>query len=255
MTSAFVNRILMVVPILIAATTANAEAADVPASISQIKAIAGEEAQNYERLLVRASPIVRKACEQQPWAEMEKALNTAGLKPALMEDHGYYAEYRCVLLPSLSTAKGGIKMDLYLQMSVSSGRSQPTYEAPPRHTVTQALIGLSAMVGANQEQGRKEQWFGERSVIQESLASWPVTDAQSAFPVLGNIELSFKPSEDIGPHGNGDKFHIFCNSSKLATTSNINCGLNVPLSPHKQRNPTARLTAGCDAKFCRRAPL
>ncbi len=154
MTSAFVNRILMVVPILIAATTANAEAADVPASISQIKAIAGEEAQNYERLLVRASPIVRKACEQQPWAEMEKALNTAGLKPALMEDHGYYAEYRCVLLPSLSTAKGGIKMDLYLQMSVSSGRSQPTYEAPPRHTVTQALIGLSAMVGANQEQAQ-----------------------------------------------------------------------------------------------------
>ena len=82
-------------------------------------------------------------------------------------------------------------MDLYLSLSVSGGRPEPTYAVPPDSTVSEATVGLSAAPSAPHKQVGREQWFGKGTVVQEALSSWPVTDTLTEFPVLDNVDLSF----------------------------------------------------------------
>ena len=195
------RRVSMFFVLLLAGVQCSVGAGDTRAALAQIRQIAKDESQSYERLVERASRIAREAYQDKEWGVVEEGLKSAGLEPVAVAGSGD-AEFRCVLLPNACVTAGGSEMDLYLSFYVSHGRPQPTYSVPPDYTVLEATVGLSATLLASQEQVRKEQWFGKGTVIQEALSAWPVTNALPGFPVLETVDVSFGEIRDMAV-GNG----------------------------------------------------
>jgi hypothetical protein len=188
-----IRGVLIMNILLVAGARSSAEPVDTPAVLTQIRQIAKDESQSYERVLTRAFHIAQKAYNKKEWGRVEESLKSAGLKLVNVRGSG---EYRCVVQPNVFAARGGGGMDLYVSFVVSGGRSQPTYSIPEDFTVVEATVGLSATVLVPLERIRKEQWFGKETVIQEALSAWPVREAQATFPVLECVDLSFGEIRD-----------------------------------------------------------
>ncbi len=233
--------VLILVVFLAAGVPSSAGAGDTRGVLTQIRQIAKDEAQSYERLLARASPLANEAYKDRKWGEIEEALKSAGVKPVLAAGGGAYTDYRCVVLTNACAIKGGCAMDLYLSFGVSGGRSQPTYSIPPDFTVFQAAVGLSATPLAQQEQVRKEQWFGKGTIIQEALSAWPVRDALPAFPVLAAVDISFgeisDPAADSGGQGYRVQLVLVKGKDDRQSSRRLECSAAVSQKRGETRGP------------------
>jgi hypothetical protein len=153
-----------------------------------LRAIVKEKDPSYQRLLYKATHVVRKAALGKPWPLVWQELRGQRLGPVTEHSWQYGRSHRYIVAEKAYTSEGGQSMDLFVEFRTFW---QTSGTAPTQEMVSEAYAGLSAEVQTSHAQALAEAHFGERTAIHKALLHAEVRKAAQNAPFLSRVEIYY----------------------------------------------------------------
>jgi len=170
-----------------------------------LKRLAVEKETSYQRLLWKATRLLREATLDRDWPEVAAAL---GLAARPMRNRFPGSGEHEVVFPIAAdafTTEAGQTMDLEIRFRTAFAVSRV---APTREVVAEAYVALRADVGKSRREVVDRGLLGEGTAAHLALARPETERWNDDFPIVARVTVSYKSSGYGDPQGDAGGFFV-----------------------------------------------